>query len=262
MMTDTALRILYLEAHNFLKEQAGEDFMGELGDFKPTPRANNMKQIFYRLIESLIATRTMRETVGEIALLADVLLQFNPKKTYKFYGNDVAKLLNEIKAKHDSWEIGSYARWEVFCKGLLSGASFLSRLGSAKTFNQFVCGFKYNEKTMAVLPLLLQKEIRGLKFPMACSFLHSVGYTDYIAPDRHMRDLLHEIWVTETWENYEALKALIKIARVNDVKPVVVHEIFTILSSDKISEDAIEPYKHRRDFVRHITPILDRFIES
>jgi len=164
--------------------------------------------------------------------------------------------LNEVpKVSESTKEDSHWTYWELFCKTALSGACFLAQLETVQTFKAFVDGFKYNEMTTAVLPLLLQKEICGLTFQSACGFLNRAGFSDYIAPDVRVKALLFDIEIIESKENYELLKTVITIGRANNERPNVVNKLFWMIAAGKLS-DLENKNNLRREFIDHITPIL------
>jgi hypothetical protein len=144
----------------------------------------------------------------------------------------------------------------MFCKTALSGACFLAQLETVQTFKAFVKGFKYNEMTTAVLPLLLQKEINGFTFSSACDFLTQAGFCDYIAPNSRVKALLFDIEIIESKENYELLKTIIAIGRANNEKPNVVNKLFWMIAAGKLSGQENKKNNLRSEFIDHITPIL------
>jgi hypothetical protein len=127
----------------------------------------------------------------------------------------------------------------------------LSQLRSVKTFKAFVEGFSYNEMAVAVLPLLLQKEIPGLGFNSACGFLDDCGYTDYVQPDQKAKAMLQDVGLVESRDNYEALKSITLIARAADVPPAIVNNVLKMIVSGG----------HRKTFIDHVTPILKPMLQ-
>ena len=109
----------------------------------------------------------------------------------------------------------------------------------------------------AVLPLLLQRVVHGLNFPMACTFLYNTGCPDYIFPDPKVKGLLMGIGITESMDNYEALKTLILIARNNQKPTEHIHKMFWLISNGALSEEGKKDRKYRKEFVDHIIPILN-----
>jgi hypothetical protein len=110
----------------------------------------------------------------------------------------------------------------------------------------------------AVLPLLLQRVVHGLGFPMACAFLSSAGY-NYISPAPKVKGLLMDIGITESMDNYEALKTLITISRINQKPTDYIHKMFWLIGNGTLSEDGNKDQRYRKEFIAHIIPILNCF---
>ncbi|CAB1060135.1 hypothetical protein D1BOALGB6SA_4900 [Olavius sp. associated proteobacterium Delta 1] len=259
---------VYNEALNYLTNKAGTEFVADqlkdnaAGD--PTD-VNTLKDIFLALLNAVICTKRMKEVIGPVENLRDLMQGFDPIKLYSQYGKRWESLSGNIRDKvpkvTESANKDSYwTYWEVFSKTALSGACFVSQLKTVETFKAFVEGFKYNEMTTAVLPLLLQKEIQGFTFPSACDFLTQAGFCDYISPDPKVKALLYDIEIIESMENYELLKTLITIARANDEKPITVNKLFWIIAAGKQSDHKSNHL--RSEFIDHITPILANIPQS
>ena len=149
--------------------------------------------------------------------------------------------------------------WELFCRGALSGASFLTQLGSMETFKAFIKSFQSDNMATAVLPLLLQKVVHGFGFPMACAFLSHAGYPEYISPAPKVKALLEDIGIIESMDNYEALKTLIIISRINKKPTNHIHKMFLLIGNGTLSEDGNKDQRYRKEFIGHIIPILNCF---
>jgi len=259
-MTDTVLKTLYQEAHKFLIGKAGKGFVEKHLESIPCTLADKIQDIFQCLLNALVSTKRMKEIIGSVEALASPFFGFDPIRTHSHYKDQWDKLYENLKQleKPGSIEDNSQEEYrDAFCMGALSGASFLSQLGSVETFRSFINGFRYNNMTRAVLPLLLQKEIYGMGFPMACTFLNNIGYPDYISPNPKVKALLKDTGVTESMDNYEALKALIIMARANQKEVPQVHNMFGLIGHGNLSEDSNNDPGHRKEFVEHITSILN-----
>lgn len=69
-------------------------------------------------------------------------------------------------------------------------SSILQDFESVEKFDEFVKSFFLNEFTIAALPMLLEKEIFGFGFPLACDFLKELEYYQYGKPDVHLKNIL------------------------------------------------------------------------
>ena len=141
--------------------------------------------------------------------------------------------------------------------GALTGAEFLSQLGSMEKFLAFVKVFQNNDMATAVLPLLLQKMVYGLTFPMACTFLSNAGYPDYVSPNPKVKALFVDIGVTESTDNYEALKTLVMISRINQKPMAQVHKMFHLIGHGVLSDDDSKDKRYRKEFIGRIIPLIN-----
>jgi len=258
-------KTVYQETLNYLAHKAGVEYVADQLKNNVTivpAEAKTMNDLFRVFLNAGICTKRMQEAIGPIEHLQNALCGFDPKRLSSHYGEKWELLagtirdLNEVPKVSESTNQNSHwTYWEMFCKIALSGACFLAHLETVKIFKAFVRGFKYNEMTTAVLPLLLQKEICGLSFPAACGFLNQVGFSDYIAPDSRVKALLFDIEIIESKENYELLKTIIAIGRANNENPNVVNKLFLMITAGKLSEQE-NKNNLRSDFIDHITPIL------
>jgi len=260
-------KTVYQEALTFLANKAGMEYVADqLKDnamIAPV-EAQTINDLFRVFLNAAICTKRMQDAIGPIKSMQIALCGFDPMVLYSYYGEKWEVLagtirdLNEVpKVSESANQDSNWTYWEVFCKTVLSGACFLAHLETVQTFKAFVNGFKYNEMTTAVLPLLLQKEICGLTFPAACGFLNQAGFSDYIAPDSKVKALLFDVEIIDSKENYELLKTIITIGRANDEQPDVVNKLFWIIAAGKLSEQE-NKNNLRSEFIDHIAPLLSK----
>jgi len=250
-------KILFKEAQRFLCDKAGKDFVFE--QCTDTPLPDTINDIYRCLVTSLVNTNKMKQAIGDINDLSDVLFEFDPAKTLAHY----EKLQNAL-----CWIMGRQAidihrttdskdYWKMFYFGVLSGASFLCKVGCLDTFRAFVQRFQCNESVIAVLPLLLEYEIYGLTYRMACTFLNSVGYGDFIAPDAKVKALLYDIEIIESKDNYETLKTIIQISKANNKPPYIVSAMFQMIGTESFTQEKTNG-KLRQQFIEHTSYVLNR----
>jgi len=259
-------KTVYQEVLNYLTDKARTEFVADhlKNDTNNyTPKIKTINDLFRILLNAVICTKRMKEAIGPVENLDDLMWGFNPIKLSSQYDERWELLSGKIRDQNEVLKVSESANqdsnwtyWKMFSKSALSGACFLTQLKSVETFKAFVRGFEYNEMTTAVLPLLLQKELQGFTFSSACDFLAQAGFCDYIAPDPKVKALLYDIEIIETKENYELLKTLITIARANDEKPNTVNKLFWIIAAGKLSEKESKNNNLRSEFIDHITPIL------
>ena len=157
--------------------------------------------------------------------MCEPFFDFNPVKVQARYGENYDRLSGKICMN------GIVDIIKPFCDSALWGAALLSNIGSARTFHAFVEKFLNSQMSFAVLPLLLQEEVKGLTFPMACEFLSDSGYPDYVEPNPKIKQLLFDIGAIYDRDNYEVLKFMKEVADCNNTSPWTVNQIFLLISA-------------------------------
>ncbi len=54
--------------------------------------------------------------------------------------------------------------------------------------------------------MLLDAEIFGYGFPLACDFLKEIGYVDYGKPDVHLKNIFCELGLVDEGDDYKVFK--------------------------------------------------------
>jgi hypothetical protein len=121
--------------------------------------------------------------------------------------------------------------WVIYCKAILSIAQFLSAYRTISEFNNFIEGFYTNEYSRVALPLLLEKEIFGFGFALACDCLKENGYPFFVKPDTHINDIAIGLGITKANSDYQIFKDVEAYCqRVNKI-PYEVDKLFWLVGS-------------------------------
>ena len=59
-----------------------------------------------------------------------------------------------------------------------------------------------NNLSITALPIVIDQEVYGIGFPLACDFLKEIGYGRYGKPDTHTIDILYETGLAPGTDNY------------------------------------------------------------
>lgn len=138
--------------------------------------------------------------------------------------------------------------WRRYSKSVISAAIFISKFKDADDFRNFIARFDYNDLSSAALPLILEKEVYGLGFPLACDFLKELGYTQYPKPDVHIKGIFHAFGFCED-DDYEAYKAVIKMASVCGETPYKVDKTFWLIASGDFYLHGKKIGSHKNSFI-------------
>jgi len=254
MNYEQKLKLVYEEAYRFLESKVGKDILIKQLNYYYTCGPKTINDIFFRLMESLKNKQSMPNSIGDINKLKKFLFSFNPQKINKIYSNDWKSLFQRIKDNYtppgpmNIKNERSY--WVIYIKGILSAAKFLSNFNSVKEFDRFIKSFFHNEFTIATLPMLLDKEIFGFGFPLACDFLKELGYVRYGKPDIHIKDIFYELNLTNSRDDYEIFKTIVKIGFINNKDPIVVDKVFWLIGSGNFYESNIKIGRQKKEFIK------------
>lgn len=185
-----------------------EEILRHLNDWSHRkPREiNGINGLFYNMVGHAKNRRNMPTTIGEIDRLNEILCDFNPKEVsekYEFHRNLETKepwfeLQYDIQTELDLWDINTTdGYWVTFSKSIISIAGFLSKFDKISEFNRFVEDFNKNDNTRISLALLLQNEIFGYGFALACDFLKENCNQEYVKPDTHIKYFFNELNLCE-----------------------------------------------------------------
>ncbi len=161
MAPDRKFKMLYAAAYDYLESKIGKEALEQKLDHYRHYKVDNIHDVFWHLLNSLTNKVGMRATIGDIDPLEPFLFSFDPWQTQSHYQDDWKQLLTEIKKNHTApgpMDINMpISYWAIFCKGILSGAEFLSQFESFKSFDEFVNSFAFNDLSIAALPILLDQ---------------------------------------------------------------------------------------------------------
>jgi len=138
--------------------------------------------------------------------------------------------------------------WHRYSKAVISAAKFISTFKSAKDFDEFILSFSYNRYSSAALPMLLEKEVFGLGFTLACDFLKELGYSQYPKPDIHIKEIFTALDLCDDTD-YDAFKAVIEMAEINNDTAYNVDKIFWLIGSGNFYFHNIKIGRNKKKFI-------------
>ena len=262
MTTDQKLKLLYASAYEFLVSKIGQAALEQRLNHYRQYKIETMDDLFWYLLNSLTNKVGMRATIGDIDPLGPHLFNFDPYRTQAHYQDDWEQLFKVIQANHtppgpmNIKNKSSY--WVIFCKGILSGAEFLSQFESYNAFDDFVNSFGFNDISIAALPILLSHEIYGFGFPLGCDWLKEIGYPNYGKPDTHTITILYETGVAPSRDTFDIFKTMVRMARVNGEAPAVVDILLWLVGSGKYVEENEKITRQKAAFIQDVRPKLNQ----
>ncbi len=257
MDENSKLKLVFEEAYKFLNQKVDETEIRKHLEYYQTYNATSIHEIFRKMVGTLTNKQGYVNFIAHPDQVRDILFDFNPKKLLENI-LDWKQLFNIFKRKFGhkyKMEIDKKRNaWVMYTKGVLTCAKFISNYKDNKEFDDFITTFFFNEFTTAALPMLLEKEIYGFGFPLACDFLKELGYTQYAKPDVHIKEILFSLNLVDSKEDYEVFKMVIKISKVIKKDPVAVDKIFWLIGSGKfhLSTPPIKIGRQREAFINHM----------
>ncbi|RJQ56801.1 MAG: hypothetical protein C4526_00835 [Nitrospiraceae bacterium] len=252
----TKLKMIYEEAYNFLRDKVDEDILKKHLDYYHNCNPKSICDVFRQMVQSLKNKQGYSNFIADVEQMSDILQGYDPQKVIVKFGNKWEDLFKEFQiryGKNYKMDIDNKRNaWVMYSKGVLSCASFLSNFKTIEQFDEFVRSFFLNEFTIAALPMLLEKEIFGFGFPLACDFLKELGYRQYGKPDVHLKDIFIALNLVESASDYEIFKKIVKIGLIVKQDPVIVDKIFWLIGSGKFHMSNISIGSHKSEFIDFI----------
>lgn len=178
----------------------------------------------------------------------EILYDYDFNKILKNYDYDKLFICFKIRfniATKDSPN-NTWRRWS---KSIIDSAKFISNFKNISEFNEFVNCFVHNVFTRVALPMLIDKEISGIGFALACDFIKELGYVEYCKPDVHIIEVLNH-FDSVIYDQYGAFKRFIEIALEADVTSYKLDKIVWLICSGNFYKDDIKIGSHKTELIK------------
>lgn len=140
------------------------------------------------------------------------------------------------------------------CYTSTSASNFISRFDNIDEFNDFVT--KETNKSPINLPMLLKNEIFGLGFSLACNFLKDCGYTEYLKPDVHIKEVFSKTGICNN-DEYEVFNSAREMAKVVGITPYDLDKLLWIVCSGDFHLDKIKVGANKEVLINSILEIIN-----
>lgn len=253
---------IYNEAKKFLYEitpiEVGNKGINEYLNVKKKYKSKN--DILRRLLLSLQNMQMLPKVIGlDNEKRRDI---FN-KLLFNYDSDNILSNYNEeslLKVFNDNFVIKNIDNpknlWRRYVKSIISACRFVNSFDSVKDFNNFVNRFNYNEMSSAALPMLLEREIFGLGFPLACDFLKELGFSEYPKPDVHIKDIFVAFDLCEN-NDYSAYKVVIEMANIVKDSAYNVDKVFWLIGSGNFYLHDVNIGRNKEKFINRVKEILN-----
>jgi hypothetical protein len=228
------------------------------------PRPQSIPEIYRRILVSAqnanMKAGVIGKAIGGVDKLGPVLCDFQPSAVLLKFTSGWEQVLDEIEARlQPTGKIRREARsiWPHYCQTILSAAQFLVQFPTPDDFYHWVDFFDHDDRARAALPMLLDKEIDGFGFALACDFLKELGYVNFAKPDVHLRDIFRGLKLcSPKADDYEVFKAVVRVANHAKVTPYNADKLFWLIGSgyfydDRYIGDDGRIGNHKSDFIAY-----------
>lgn len=253
--------LIYDESKKFLNEitpiEVGSNGLNQYLNIKKNYKSKN--DILHRLLLSLQNMQMLPKVIGldnekRKAIFKKLLFDYDSDKILNNYNEDLL-----LDAFNNSFVIKNIESpknlWRRYTKSIISACKFVSSFDSVKDFDNFVNRFNYNEMSSAALPMLLEKEIFGLGFPLACDFLKELGFSEYPKPDVHIKDIFVAFNLCEN-NDYSAYKVVIEMAHIVNDSAYNVDKIFWLIGSGNFYLHNVNIGRNKEKFINKVKEML------
>lgn len=246
--------ILWKGCLAYLSTKMNIDDALDLASDKTNPLLTEISTIYKRLLQSLSNRQGMPNSIGDVENLSIILCNFTPSEVCFKYKKKWQNLFNEIKTKvNPSSRIDDSIPqnyWLVFCKGAIDAAIFLSKFMDGYEFVDSVKRFAESDIFIAGLPKVLEIEIHGLGFSLACDFLKESGWSQYAKADVHTKKILSGIGLSDGTD-YGTFRSIIQISKHLGESPYRIDKILWLIGSGKLYNRNKKLKTSRKEFLEY-----------
>ena len=197
---------------------------------------SSLNDVYKRLLKTLTNRQGVKNWIGDINNLEQFYCGYDSRKIMKKYSN-WEKLFLTIQASDfnppSSMNI-HYKRnsWVQYCKGVISGAYFLSRFNSLPEFHEWVQNHIKNDRHVE-LANKISDNVHGYAFALSCDFLKELGYSDFVKPDTHIIDIFTGIGLVHSRKVEDVFYAVVNFSKSIRKVPYAVDKMFWLIGSGK-----------------------------
>lgn len=248
------MKAIYSEALKFLNEIAPENVQSDGLEkyFDASKDFKDKNRILHVMLGSLQSQQRSPKVIAfwkREPVFKEILFDYDCCRILTAYNAEslLEKFCDSFNVSMDSVE-SRHSLWRKYAKSVMSACEFLNSFNDANDFDEFVSQFAYNECSAAALPMLIEREVFGMGFALACDFLKGLGYTEYPKPDVHVMDMFSAFGLCDR-KAYNAYKAVIEMARAVNETPYKVDTIFWLIGSGEFYRQGIRIGSNKAKFI-------------
>jgi hypothetical protein len=226
-------------------------------EFPAQDKPKTKEQLFYSFLDCAQNKRDMPNSIGDINELEKILYDFNPEKVNNNYTNWEI-LFDKIKKENTPpgrmVKSNNHNYWVIYCKSIISISRYLSRFKKIKDFYNYVNQFISNTPDTRIgLPLILQEELFGFGFALACDFLKENISPDFIKPDTHIKDIFINLNLSDARStDFQIFRDVIKFSAIIKETPYTVDKLFWLIGSGNFYDSEVKIKTNKRKFINEM----------
>jgi hypothetical protein len=200
-------------------------------------KPNDIRELYFRLLfhaqNANMKSRVIGGSIGGVEKLSEVLFEFDPCQVlaeYQSWDQLLERVEQVLKPRGQVRRTGR-SLWPLYCQCTLSAASFMSQFSTGDDFHRWIRFFDEDPRSRPALPLLIEKEVFGFGFALACDFLKELGYLNFSKPDTHIKDLFEALGLANTRNDFEVFRSVARVAAVVGESPFCVDKLFWLIGS-------------------------------
>lgn len=119
--------------------------------------------------------------------------------------------------------------------------------------------FEKDQIARPALPLLLDREIHGIGFALACDFVKELGCENFGKPDVHVKKVFRALDLSSGQDDFTVFKDIVRVSRNAGQTPYNVDKIFWLIGSGDFYLDGFRIRNHRDGFIWFARPKLKSY---
>ena len=138
---------------------------------------------------------TISAAIGGFNNLGIITEDFSPQYVLNTYENadSIFKQVTKTLKPTGNINKAQNGTWPKYCRTIYTAAQFMARFSDGDDFYTWANRMYEDDRCMDALPLLLQHEIHGVGYALACDFLKEKGFIHYGKPDTHVINILSKV---------------------------------------------------------------------
>ena len=231
--------IIYNYAINYLlsNKRISKEILESYLNTDNYPKPKSFSELCQKMVHHSKNNRYLKNSIGNIDRFTDILYSYDPHELSQKCSNwqDIFYLIfnSNIVPTHRMDINNIQNSWVKFSKSIFSITKFLSKYKAIEEFYDELDKRYNNSELKPSLPLWLSRanNIYGYGFALACDFLKEIGYSDFIKPDIHIRDIFTGIGLSNATTDEQLFIDVIKFSKSINEVPFKVDKVFWLIGS-------------------------------